>query len=154
YPPGRRRDPRAASRRSGPHGLLRRAHGSGPDGRDMDGAGLRDRPDAARLRLRNRRARPPPRSAPIRRAGRDAPPARPGNRPPARAAARAPARMPPQPPPPERPPEPVSSSILQAILNVRDWRRATMLIVLGLAALLGAIVWQERERLVAATTAL
>lgn len=53
----------------------------------------------------------------------------------------------------QEPPESPTSSIVQAILAVRDWRRAAILMVLGLVALFGAIVWQARERLVAGLTA-
>jgi len=51
------------------------------------------------------------------------------------------------------PPESLVHSIIHGVLGIREWRRAAMLIVLGLAALVGAIVWQARERLVAAMAA-
>jgi hypothetical protein len=52
-----------------------------------------------------------------------------------------------------RPPESVVGAIVQLLESVRDWRRTGILLILGGAALLGAIVWQARERLVAAMTA-
>jgi len=44
-------------------------------------------------------------------------------------------------------------AIVQTILGVQSWQRAFILIVLGLAALLGVIVWQARDRLANALTA-
>jgi len=53
------------------------------------------------------------------------------------------------------PPEPRSTvaAILQAVLSVQTWQRALILIVLGLAALFGVLVWQARDRLAIALTA-
>jgi hypothetical protein len=53
------------------------------------------------------------------------------------------------------PPEPRSTvaAILQAVLSVQTWQRALILIVLGLAALVGAVVWQARDRLTNAMAA-
>jgi hypothetical protein len=42
--------------------------------------------------------------------------------------------------------------VLGAILNVSDWKRATLLIVLAGAGLVGLIVYQARDRLIATAT--
>jgi hypothetical protein len=58
-------------------------------------------------------------------------------------------------PPREPLPEPRSTlaAILQAVLSVQSWQRALILIVLGLSALFGAVVWQARDRLTNAAAA-
>jgi hypothetical protein len=45
------------------------------------------------------------------------------------------------------------AAILQAVLSVQSWQRAFILIVLGLAAHFGVLVWQARDRLANALTA-
>jgi hypothetical protein len=60
---------------------------------------------------------------------------------------------------PAAPPPPPSghvglvSRVLDAILNVQDWHRAALLIVLGAAGLVGVIVYQGRDRLMLVVTA-
>jgi hypothetical protein len=47
----------------------------------------------------------------------------------------------------------LAGQVLAALLNVQDWKRATLLVVLGAAALGGVIVYQARDRVIAGVTA-
>jgi hypothetical protein len=50
-------------------------------------------------------------------------------------------------------PTSLAGQVLDAVLNVHDWKRATLLVVLGTAVLVGVIVYQARDRVIAGVTA-
>jgi hypothetical protein len=47
----------------------------------------------------------------------------------------------------------IAGAVVRALLGVKDWQRALILMVLGLTALFGAVVWQARDRLANAIAA-